>query len=91
MCIRDSPEAVVVPLGSLGGTDSRRFETVCPHVYRLSPINNAPYKKNGYTSGAHGTNEKAVVESLAPAAALYIEPVSYTHLARPGYLPGVWP
>ena len=67
------PEAVVVPLGSLGGTDSRRFETVCPHVYRLSPINNAPYKKNGYTSGAHGTNEKAVVESLAPAAALYIE------------------
>ena len=32
-----------------------------------------PYKKNGYTSGAHGTNEKAVVESLAPAAALYIE------------------
>ncbi|MBE5781218.1 MAG: M20/M25/M40 family metallo-hydrolase, partial [Clostridiales bacterium] len=67
------PEAIVVPLGSLGGTDSRQMEVVCPHVYRVSPINNAPYKKDGYEAGVHGTNEKCVVESLAPAAALYTE------------------
>ena len=63
------PETVVVPGLSPGGTDSKHFQGLTPHIYRFIPFD----RYQGKIEGVHGTNEKLSVKSLRDGVTFYTQ------------------
>ncbi len=61
------PDAVVLPYLMTGGTDSRRFETVCDNVLRFTPTRLTPQQ----LAAMHAANENIGVETLAEGVKTY--------------------
>lgn len=61
------PGCAVVPVAVLGATDSRKFEEICAHIFRFTPL---------YTQGlghtVHGVNEAMPVDALPEGAAFFM-------------------
>jgi carboxypeptidase PM20D1 len=63
------PEAVVAPYLLPGGTDSRHFTALTPHVYRFGAIRVG----SDDLRRAHGTDERVAVDVLARMVAFYLQ------------------
>jgi carboxypeptidase PM20D1 len=62
-------DVVVAPGVTLGGTDSRHYETVSDNAYRFNPMMISTQELAGF----HGTNERLSIENLVRATRFYIE------------------
>ncbi len=62
------PEMVVAPGGVFGGTDSRKFEDICPNIYKFSPF----FDTSVYGSTMHATNERISIVDLVRGARFLI-------------------
>ena len=63
------PKTVVVPGLSPGGTDSKHFQGLTPHIYRFIHFD----RFQGKIEGVHGTNEKLSVKSLRDGVTFYVQ------------------
>ena len=54
------PEALLVPMGMLGATDSRKFENICDAIYRFAPF----FCGTKYENTVHATNEHIETKDL---------------------------
>ena len=63
------PKTVVIPGLSPGGTDSKHFQGLTPHIYRFIPFD----RFQGKIEGVHGTNEKLSVKSLRDGVTFYVQ------------------
>ncbi|MHA7305546.1 M20/M25/M40 family metallo-hydrolase [Arthrobacter sp. TMN-49] len=72
------PDAVVTPYIQTGATDSRFFTTICPAVYRFSPL----LMDAADRASLHAVNEKVRISSLGAGVVFYRELVQ--GLARVG-------
>ncbi len=61
------PDTVVTPYMMTGGTDSRRFETVCDNVLRFTPTRLTPQQ----LAAMHAANENIGVSALAEGVKTY--------------------
>ena len=67
-CIEECmPDTVVSPYMMTGGTDSRRFETVCDNVLRFTPTRLTPQQ----IAAMHAANENIGVSALAEGVKTY--------------------
>lgn len=60
-------DCIPVPVPVLGATDSRKFEAICAHIFRFTPL---------YTPGlahtVHGINEAMPVDSLQEGVQFFV-------------------
>lgn len=63
------PEAVVTPYIQTGATDSRNFTTICPAVYRFSPLLMDATDR----ASLHAMNERVRISSLGTGVVFYRE------------------
>lgn len=61
------PDAVPVPYIMLGGTDARRFTTICDAVYRFAPFRMSAEDR----AGIHADNEKLGIETFGEGILFY--------------------
>ena len=67
-CISECmPDTVVSPYMMTGGTDSRRFEEICPNVLRFTPTRLTPAQ----IAAMHAANENIGVSALAEGVKTY--------------------
>ncbi|WP_269936992.1 M20/M25/M40 family metallo-hydrolase [Arthrobacter sp. HY1533] len=63
------PEAVVMPYIQTGATDSRHFTSICPAVYRFSPL----LMDAADRASLHAVNERVRISSLGTGVVFYRE------------------
>lgn len=68
------PGAIVLPWLVVGGTDSRYYAPLTPHVYRVSAVPIGP----GDTERVHGTDERVSIEGHAQNVRFYLRLVRGT-------------
>ena len=63
------PDAIVVPMLTLGGTDARYYADVSTHLYRFAPFVAGPSE----LKRIHGIDERAAVDGFADAVRFYTQ------------------